>query len=78
MKTNINNKITKNSKENKIEIKKYFQILLLVFTITVLTIVLSADKIIKEVEANKENFNEYVSVFLENDLENLLFDSDEK
>ena len=78
MKININNKITKNSKENKIEIKKYFQILLLVFTITVLTIVLSADKIIKEVEANKENFNEYANVFLENDLEKLLFDSDEK
>lgn len=78
MKININNKTTKNSKENKIEIKKYFQILLLVFTITVLTIVLSADKIIKEVEANKENFNEYANVFLENDLEKLLFDSDEK
>ena len=77
MKTNINNKTGKKSKENKIEIKKYFQILLLVFTITVLTIALSADKIIKEVEANKENLNEYVSVFLENDLEKLLFDSNE-
>lgn len=77
MKTNINNRTIKKSKENKIEIKKCFQILLLVFTITVLTIALSADKIIKEVEANKENLNEYVSVFLENDLEKLLFDSNE-
>ena len=66
-----------NNKENKIEsrIKAYFQILLLVFTITALTIILSADKLIQNIENETQNSNDYVSAFVENTVDKILNNS---
>ena len=71
MKINFTSQSRKIKKENKIEMKKYFQILLLVFTVTVLTLILSFGEIIKKVESKQKDCSEYVSVFIENNLEKL-------
>ena len=77
MKINIISKFSKSNKENKIEsrIKAYFQILLLVFTITALTIILSADKLIQNIENKTQISNDYVSAFVENTVDKILNNS---
>ena len=63
-------------------IKKYFQILLLVFIITFFSFVLAINEIVKENEMENLNSQDYVSVFNETDLKKILFfsyeDSKEK
>ena len=58
-------------------IKKYFQILLLVFTVTLFTFVLSINEVIKENEIENSNPQDYVSVFNETNLKKVLFYSHE-
>lgn len=67
----------KTKKEEK-GIKKYFEILLLVFTLTIITVILALSHF--EEKAMDENINteDYVSVFKESELYEILFKSIEE
>ena len=84
MKVSFFEKSLKKSKGQTEEsrIKKYFQILLLVFIITFFSFVLVINEIVKENEMENLNSQDYVSVFNETDLKKILFfsyeDSKEK
>ena len=64
--------VQKEQKEEK-RIKKYFQILLLIFTVTFLTVTLTIDKITEGIERKNLNSQDYVSVFNETDFKKTLF-----
>ncbi len=71
MKIAIYQKVKKEEKT----IKKYFEILLLVFTLTAITVILALSQIDEKIEEEKVNTEGYVSVFKESDLYEMLFSS---
>lgn len=76
MKTFFSEKNISSLNENKL--KKYFEIMLLVFTLTSLTIILSLSWMNNEIEAKKENTEDYVAVFKESELHEILFKQSEE
>ncbi len=62
-------------KEKKEEgnIKKYFDVILLVFTLTIITVILILSKLDEISEEQMKNSTDYVSVFKESELYNVLF-----
>lgn len=59
-------------KEEK-RIKKYFEVLLLVFTLTAITVILALSQIDEKIEYKDANTEDYVSVFKESELHEMLF-----
>lgn len=59
-------------KEEK-RIKKYFEALLLVFTLTAITVILALSQLDNKIEEEKVNSEDYVSVFKESELHEILF-----
>lgn len=73
----------KKTKKQKIQnedkkIKKYFQILLLLFVLTTFSIILYMSNIKEENKSTNINTQDYVSVFNETELKKILFYSYEK
>ena len=80
MKVSFCEKKTKksNSRNEDKRIKKYFQILLLVFILTSFSIILYMSNIKEEKESININSQDYVSVFNETELKKILFYSQKK
>ena len=64
-------------KEEK-RIKKYFEVLLLVFTLASIAVILALSDLDKKIEKEASNTEDYVSVFKESELHEILFESTEK
>ena len=67
----------KTKKEEK-RIEKYFEILLLMFTLTAITVILVLSNLDEKVKEESINTEEYVSVFKESELHEILFEGSEK
>ena len=68
-------KITYNTtiKKEEKNFKKYFEILLLVFTLTIISVILALSQLDSKIEEEKANKEDYVSVFEESKLHEILF-----
>ena len=66
----------KTKKEEK-SIKKYFEVLLLVFTLTVFTVILALSDLDRKIEEDNINTEDYVSVFKESELYDIIFEGRE-
>ena len=60
-------------KREEKKIKKYFEVLLLVFTLTAITVILSLSQLDHKLKEEKNNTEDYVSVFKETELYEILF-----
>ena len=74
MKTRIYQKVKKEEKS----IKKYFEILLLVFTLTSITVILALSNFESRAKEEYINTEDYVSVFKESELYEFIFQSSEE
>ncbi|MBO5356805.1 MAG: hypothetical protein J6A53_06720 [Clostridia bacterium] len=69
MKISISSTLIREDKK----IKNYFEILLLVFTLTAITVILSLSQMDEKINDEKPNTEDYVSVFKESELHEILF-----
>lgn len=64
-------------KEEK-SIKKYFEVLILVFTLTVITVILALSNLDNSAREENINTEDYVSVFKESEIYDILFENREE
>lgn len=67
--------IHKVEKREDKKFKKYFEVLLLVFTLTLITVILALSRINEKIDAENDISKDYVSVFKESELYEILFSS---
>lgn len=65
------------SKKEEKNLKKYFEVLLLVFTLTAITVILALSQLDSKIDEEKTNTEDYVSVFKESQLHEILFAKEE-
>lgn len=65
------------SKKEEKSFKKYFEVLLLVFTLTAITVILALSQLDSKIDEEKSNTEDYVSVFKESQLHEILFAKEE-
>lgn len=70
--------ICQREKKDENKLRKYFEMLILVFVLTVGTLIFTFNKINEISEKQKDQWADYVSVFKESELHGVLFPSNEK